>query len=110
MATRAESLHAEDQRHGVRPKAAKRAKARKSPAEKAGPPHERKHAGKAASYALEAPSKAGRSSRKSTRSSANRAKPDTNLTLREGRSKGSAANRSRKARARTTRVRGSSRG
>jgi len=87
------------------PKAQKRSRAKKTRAEKLGAPHETKHAAKKASYALEAPSKDGRVSRKSTRSSANRAKPDSNLTLREQRQKGSPTARARKARARASRVR-----
>lgn len=106
MATRAETHHAEEQRHGITPKARKRAKARRSRTEKLGAAHAKKHASNKASYALEVPSKKGRSSRKSTRASANRAKPDSNLVLREGRRKGSPENRARKARARTRRVRG----
>jgi hypothetical protein len=106
MATRAQSLHAEEQRHGVTERARKRKKARKTRAEKLGAPHEMKHAGKKASYAREVPSAEGRSSRKSTRSSANRAKPDTNLNLREEREKGSPENRFRKAKTRGARVRG----
>jgi hypothetical protein len=107
MATRAEARHAEDQRHGITPRAKKRAKARKTRAEKLGKPHESGHAGAKASYAREAPSIGGRASRKSSRSSANRSKPDTNLNLREERDKRSPENRFRKARARGSRVRGS---
>ena len=105
MATKAEKVHAEEQKHGLTPRAKKRAKAKKTPAQKAAP-HENKHAGAKASYALEAPSKTGRASRKSTRKSANRAKPDTNLTLREERRKRSPDTRARKAKARVSRVRG----
>ena len=107
MATKAEKVHAEEQRHGPSPKTKKRAKAKKMRAEKLVAPHETKHAGKKASYALETTPAKGRPSRKSTRSSANRAKPDTNLTLREGRAKGSPEARYGKSRARTSRVRGS---
>jgi hypothetical protein len=107
MATRAESHHAEAQRHGPTAKARKRAKATKKRAEKFGAPHPTEHAGGKASYALEVPSQESHASRKSTRSSANRAKPDANLNLREERAKGAPTNRSRKARARATRVRGS---
>ena len=108
MATRAESARAASQRHGITPKARKRAKAKKSRAEKFGAPHPSGHAGAKASYALEVPSKKGRSSRKSTRSSANRSKPDTNLNLREEITKRSPETRFRKARAKASRVRGSS--
>lgn len=106
MATKAESLHAEDQRRGLTRRAKKRAKARKTRADKLGAPHETKRAGKKASYAMEVPTTDRRPSRKSTRSSANRLKPDTNLNLREERQKGSPENRFRKARARRARVRG----
>jgi hypothetical protein len=106
MATKAQSLHAEEQRHGLTDKARKRKKARKTRAEKLGAPHETKHARKKATYALEAPTAEGQSSRKSTRSSANRAKPDTNLNLREVRRNGSPENRFRKDKTRGSRVRG----
>ncbi len=106
MATRAESRRAEEQRHGITPKARKRARAKKTRAQKLGAPHPATHAGAKATYALEIPSKKGRASRKSTRASANRSKPDSNLVLREGRRKGSPESRSRRARARTRRVRG----
>lgn len=106
MATKAESLHAEDQRHGPTPLARKRAKAKKTRAEKLGAPHETKRAGKKASYAREVPKGDRRPSRKSTRTSANRARPDTNLNLKEERQKGSPENRFRKARTRSVRVRG----
>jgi len=106
MATNAERARAESQRHGPNPKAKKKAKAKKSRADKLAAPRENTRAASKASYAAEAPSEAGRSSRKSTRSSANRAKPDTNLTLREQRTKGSPAARYRKDSARRKRVRG----
>lgn len=107
MATKAEKVHAEEQRHGPSPKTKKRANAKKMRAENRVAPHETKRAGKKASYARETVPAKTRASRKSTRSSANRAKPDTNLTLREGRAKGSPESRYRKSRARTSRVRGS---
>ena len=53
------------------------------------------HAGRKAAYALEAPVE-GRPSRKSTRKSANRSKPTTNLTLRATRKVGSADARARR--------------
>lgn len=106
MATRAQSLHAEEQRHGLTERARKRNKARKTRAEKLGSVHETRRAGKKASYAKEAQSTHGQPSRKSTRSSANRAKPDTNLNLREERRKSSPKNRFRKAKVRGSRVRG----
>jgi len=67
-----------------------------------------KHAEKKATYAFEVAAADGRHSRKSTRGSANRAKPDTNFNLREALLKGSPEARFRKARARSARVRGSS--
>jgi hypothetical protein len=68
--------------------------------------HPNKRAERKATYALEKPSGDGRRSRKSTRASANRSKPDTNLNLREARQKGSPENRFAKAQARATRARG----
>ena len=107
MPTRAEELHAQQQRRGATPKARKRAAAKKVRSEKFAAAHENKHTGKKAAYALERPSKAGKASRKSTRGSANRVKADTNLNLREERVKGSPESRYRKARASRVRVRGS---
>ena len=107
MATKSERVHAEEQKHGPTPKAKKRAKARKTRADKLSAPHENVHAGKKASYAREEPAADGRKSRKSSRSSANRSKPDTNLTLREQRAKSSPEARFRQAKARASRVRGS---
>jgi hypothetical protein len=106
MPTRAESFHARSQRRGLTAKAKKLAKARKTRAEKLREAHESKRAGAKATWAREAPSPSGRVSRKSTRASANRAKPDSNLDLREQRTKGSPASRFRKARSRRLRVRG----
>jgi hypothetical protein len=62
--------------------------------------HDKKHAAKKATYALEDTAN-GRVSRKSTRKSANRAKSDTNFNLRENLQKGSPTARFRKASART---------
>lgn len=106
MATRAEKAKSKAQRHGPSPKAIKRAAARKTPSE-AHTEHEAKKAGRKAAYAKEEASADGSHSRKSTRASANRSKPDTNLTLREQMTKGSAKNRYRKAAAKKIRVRGS---
>jgi hypothetical protein len=105
MSTRSEKFRADEQRKG--PKAAKPQVQRKrgaTPAEK----HMKKHAEKSATYAMEPVPEQGRPSRKSTRKSANRAKPDTNLNLREARQKRSPEQTYRKARAQRTRVRGSS--
>ena len=104
MATRAEQFRTEDQRNSKRkeaPNPVKKARTTENPAKRA-----RRVPGNAA-YAFEAPAADGRRSRKSTRGSANRAKPDTNLNLRESRVKGSPEARFRKARAKKTRVRGS---
>jgi hypothetical protein len=85
MATKAEARRAQDERHGPSPKARKRAQAKKTRADKLAVVHESKRAGKKASYAREVPSKTGSVSRKSTRRSKNRSKPDSNLTLRQER-------------------------
>jgi len=102
MATRSEQQQVERQRRGITRRARKRAAARKS----RGTSHAREHAGSKASYALERPSRKGKASRKSSRASANRAKPDTNLNLREEMVKGSPESRFRKARAKSATVRG----
>jgi len=105
MATRAEQFRTEEERHpkrkAVQPRPAKEKRVTKG-----------RHAGPStvankATYALESPAADGRRSRKSTRGSANRAKPDTNFNLRESLVKGSPEARFRKARAKKTRVRGS---
>ena len=106
MATRAEKEHANKQRRGPTPKAQKRRAARKERREKFESLHPTRHAGAKASYAIERPSKEGRASRKTTRDSANRAKPDTNFNLREEMVKGSPESRFRKARTQAARVRG----
>jgi hypothetical protein len=66
------------------------------------------HVGKKATYADEELKlkNGARPSRKSSRKSANRSKPDTHLTLREERQKGSPESTYRKSRARGSRVRG----
>jgi hypothetical protein len=68
---------------------------------------EKKGVAAKATYAYEAP-RAGKHSRKSTRKSANRVKPDSGMTLREGLRKGSPESRAAKSRARATHPRGSS--
>ena len=112
MATKAEAFRSDQQR-----KAPKKAKSRKAHASKVArktkmtAPHERAAAAKKASYAVEGQSVEDRTvkrkspTRKSTRKAANRSKADSNLTLREGRTKGSPENRARKARAKVKRVR-----
>lgn len=106
MATKAELVRQEQQRHGLAPKKRKREAARKTRAEKFAEPHRNDRAAGKASYPLEAPSKAGIASRKSSRSGGNRMKPDANLNLREERQKGSPTSLFRKGRAKTMRVRG----
>jgi hypothetical protein len=106
MATKAEQQRAAEQRRGPTSKKRRRAAAKKKRAEKLGAAHATKHAGKKASYALEGPSKEGKASRKSTRGSANRSRPDTNMNLREEMTKGSPESRFRKARAKSAHVRG----
>jgi hypothetical protein len=107
MATRAQQFRAEQQQRG-----AKESKEGHQPAVKQSrsgdisEAHPNKHAEKKATYALEAPASDGRRSRKSTRASANRSKPDANFNLREMRQKGSPENRFAKAQARATRARG----
>jgi hypothetical protein len=96
MATKSETFHAKEQRAAanaepkVRPE---RSKPGAAPGERT---RSKKHAEKKATYALEAPTE-GRPSRKSTRKSANRAKPDTNLHLRDTRQKTSPEARARRA-------------
>jgi hypothetical protein len=97
MATRAEQARARAERHGH-----EKPKARKTT--KKGP--QSKHAGKKATYAYEVSAK--RPSRKSTRASANRTKPDASLVGRAALTKSSPEARYRKARARRQRPRGSS--
>ncbi len=110
MATRSEQTHAEEQRKGPRDtKKNKRVNRSKPGARPSDRTPSKSHAASKAPYALE-PERAGRPSRESTRKSANRAKPDTNLTLREERSKSSADTRFRKSSAGKTRVDGKPRG
>lgn len=106
MATRSQEQHAEQQRRGLTARTRKRATARKRRRDKLSASHTAKHARGKASYALETPSRRGKASRKSSRASANRAKPDTNFNLREEMVKGSPESRFAKARAKSARVRG----
>jgi hypothetical protein len=104
MATRSEEFRAAEQRGNSK----KRAKPRKGRSKPGSKPSERsrekKHAGRKATVALE--ESAARPSRKSTRSSANRAKADANFNLREEARGTSPDTRYRKARAKSARVRG----
>ena len=79
MATRAERFRAREERKG--PKATKGPKG----AHAAKHTNVSKRAGHKATYALEPHAPRTRPSRKSTRSSANRSKPDANFQLREER-------------------------
>ena len=103
MATRAEQERADAQRRG--PRTTKRNQAGTKPGS---PPASRsrakKHTARKATYALERST--GRPSRKSTRASANRAKPDAALNRTEEKRKGSPEATYRRARARATRARG----
>src|SRR5689334_3258570 len=97
MATKSERFRAKEQRAAsingspkIRPE---RSRPGAAPGERT---RAKKHAGRKASYALETTT-TGRPSRKSTRKSANRSKPDTNLNLRETRQKTSPEARARKA-------------
>lgn len=104
MATRSEKFHADEQRTG-NDKAKREGRSKPGiPADKRS--HEKPHAEKKATYAIEPESE--QPSRKSTRKSANRSKPDTNLNLRENLQKGSPEAKARQAKARVTKVRGSS--
>ena len=105
MATRAEQFHADEQRTG---KSAERKRAART---KPGVPASKRsrskvHAAKKAAYALELPANAKRPSRRSSRSSANRSKPDTAYNAAEEIRKGSPESRYRKARARASKARG----
>ena len=110
MATRSEQNHADEQRHGQRDtktnKRVNRSRPGSAPSDRS---RSKKHAERKATHAIE-PDRKGRPSRESTRKSANRAKPDTSLNLREELQKGSPETRFRKAAAGADRVRGKSRG
>ncbi len=107
MATRAQQFRADAQRTGAaKAKKAKRAKGSKPGIPKAARSRAKKHAEKKATYALEPTPAKGRPARKSTRSSANRAKADAGLTGREQLRKGTPEAKYAKSRAKGTRVRG----
>jgi hypothetical protein len=101
MATKAERFKSEGQRKGR----GGRTSVKKPP--KSEWSHDKGHAGAKATRALE-PARAGRPSRESTRKSANRAKSDAALNVTEETRKGAPPALARKARARRSRVRGSS--
>ena len=99
MATRSEQFRATEARHGQSEGAAQRRAARSKPGATSEQRSRSKvHADKKATYALE-PATSGRPSRKSTRKSANRSKPDTAFNLTEQLKKGSPEARFRRARA-----------
>lgn len=95
MATRSEEYRSSEQRR------ARGKKKTSDPKKPSGGTRSRakKHAGRKATYALEDTGTA-KPSRKSTRKSANRAKPDANLNGREALQKGSPEARFRRANAR----------
>ena len=104
MATRAEQFRTQAERQSA-PKKKRPVKPKMTRADQA--KARLPHTMKSASYALEQPAADGRRSRKSSRSSANRAKPDASFNLREQLVKGSPEARFRKSKAANTRVRGS---
>lgn len=105
MATRAEQAHAESQRTG-----AAKTKAAKEIAEaEASPKRNGKlgHSGTKATYARESRSAKGKATRKLTRASANRAKPDSSRTIHEEGKASSSDARFRRSKVKGQRVRGS---
>ncbi len=91
MATRSEQYKANSQRKS-------RGNARKGASKPGKPSRAKKHAAKKATYALE--EKSATRSRKSSRKSANRAKPESTLEIREQLQKGSPERAYEKAAAR----------
>jgi hypothetical protein len=109
MATRSEQFRAnEERKHSQRKPPTAPTARRPKPSVTASQRTE--HARKKATYALEVTPPGQRPTRKSTRSSANRAKPDATFNILESLVKGSPEARFRKARARGKRVRGAPRG
>lgn len=105
MATRSEEFRSASQRTGAaKAKKAKRAKAGKPGVPKGARSRDKKHASKKATYALEESN--GRPARKSTRSSANRAKADSGLNAREQLRKGNPEAKYAKSRDGGAKVRG----
>jgi len=108
MATRSEQFRANEQRkHAKNAKPVRAAAARRPQTDETSQRTE--HARKKATHALEITAAGKRPTRKSTRGSANRAKPDTTFNLVESLVKGSPEARFRKANARSLRIRGSAR-
>jgi hypothetical protein len=109
MATRSEKAHEEAVREAAEKKrkvAARKAAAKKA-AKKAPAKPKKTHKQSKAVYAAEPPHE-GRPSRRSTRKTVNRSKPDTGFTARESMQKGSPEARARRAKAKGVRARGSS--
>jgi hypothetical protein len=104
MATKAEQFRSREQKKGKPSKVS----TKKPPKAKWG--RAKGHAASKATYALEPSAPGTRPSRESSRSSANRAKPDTAYNLTEETKKGAPENRARKARAKSMRVRGGTKG
>jgi hypothetical protein len=97
MATKAEQARAETARTGA---GAKRSRKRSAATKRAG------HTESKATYAREGRDAKGRASRKSTRGSSNRAKPDAALNIREELVMASPTSRARHDRAKRTPTRG----
>jgi hypothetical protein len=105
MATQAEQFRANEQRkHSKRATSPSAGKRRRPSAEAS---RRTEHARKKATHALEIALERQRPTRKSTRGSANRAKPDATFNILESLVKGSPEARFRKATAKAKRVRGS---
>lgn len=93
MATRSETFRSAQERTHKPNKAAKKRASRANHDPRGRATHENRRAGRKATYALEPRVASKRPSRKSTRKSANRAKPDTNMNLRSERRQDSARSR-----------------
>jgi hypothetical protein len=108
MATKAERFRSDQQRSGRSGRKARTS--RKKPA-KASWSRDKHHAAVKATHALEETNAAGgRPSRKSTRASSNRAKPDAPFDITEEVRKGSPTARAARARAGRAKVRGATKG
>jgi hypothetical protein len=112
MATRAEQLKAQQQRKGPNPKEQRKLAAKKAKAEhkkereaQKTPRNASRKAGKGATVTLEPTPEGKRPSRKSTRSSANRGRPDTGKLIHAEQAKNAPATRASVAKAKAKRVR-----
>ena len=103
MATRAEQMRSDEQRARGR---RRRGRVSKKKPKKALWGRDKGHARSKATHALEDTAPGKRPSRESTRSSSNRAKPDSAFNLTEATKKGAPSSRARSARARRVKVRG----